>query len=325
MTTLLPHPTLNEPLDLSVDALTVDGVPRPEFLEGHLRHMDLSGAPQAWRRVTFDVSARIQPADAAALVTGREDVRMVVRVACVATLVRYGFPLERDPGEQDHWRGAVTLDADDLRGKVAVECLLTGDVGGRPARRLGVSEPWALYADATVRPPFQGTFSVKWSAFEGDDRDTSVPEAAATESFFLDLTGETPIIHLNAGVDGLRQLLDGGDRVPPIERALRESEMHRIVAAAWTSAIAVSTAAINVDEETGEHRLPSIEWRADVLRWALPAVYPDKPLEEAMKQIRRDLDGEEAAVTHAMVQLAVSRHMKAGAQLRKSLKAAVNG
>ena len=213
--------------------------------------------------------------EVAAFVDDGLELTCTVVVSCVGTFLRRGFVADADPAMSGRWTGVITLDAEELRGKADVVGHVSADMGHRPAP-VGAVRP----LDAVFRRdrrPFQGTFRLKWSHFSGPNKESAVPAEASSESFFLDLTGDAPAIFLNKDIDGLSELLEGDHGRPDLERALRDAEMRRIVAAAWTSAIGVAAASIRVDQQTGEHELPPSEWLAGVLRWSLPSIFPGAP------------------------------------------------
>jgi hypothetical protein len=320
VTPVLPHPTLaTEPM-LRVDALYVDGVSRPDVVEPHLERIDLTGAPDAdWSTLRCDVTLVADEGEMAVLLDSGVEPQPVLVVSCTATNLRLAFPFEVSEDDAE-WETVLELSADDLQGKVEVYGELAADLEDRPARRIGTSSSWSLYVDEAAVPPFEGTFKVKWSDFAGESRDPAIPEQAASESFFIDLAGTVPTIHLSNDIEGLRELLSGGTDRPAIETALRDAENRRIATAAWTAAIGAGAAAIKKDEETGEHTLPDQGWMADVLRGSLPVIYDGVPMDEALARLHKELAGPEAVVVQSMIQLAVSKRMDAGKRLRKVLK-----
>ena len=319
MTAVFPYRTLDGELDLRLDSLHIDGDSRPERMEQHLRRIDLSAKrDSSWRWLTADVEVFAPSGEIAEFLDDDTTPSVVLVVACPSTNLRTALPLVQSTAVEDAWTGPLTLFADDLRDKVSIYAELVADLNGRPARRLATSESWNLYVDPAAVPPFEGTFKVIWSHFA---EDPSIPDTASSESFFIDLGGSIPVVHLNYDMDGLQELLQGADDRPLLELALRDAEMRRIATAAWTSAVGASAAAIRVDSETDEHELPEKGWMADILRWSLPGIYPGVPTDEAVRRIRQDLVGHGAAITEAMIQLTVSRHMEAGKLLQKTLKA----
>jgi len=247
------------------------------------------------------------------------DPSVVLVISCSATNLRTALPLVASDAVDGAWTGPLTLFAHDLRDKISMSAELVAELDGRPARRMATSQPWDLYVDPAAVPPFEGTFKVIWSHY---DQEPSIPGHAASESFFIDLGGSVPVVHLNADMEGLQQLMHGEAERPALELALRDAEMRRIATAAWTGAIGASAAAIRIDAETGEHQLPQKAWMADILRSSLPGIYPGVATDEAIRRIRQDLLGDEAAIIEAMIQLTVSRHMQAGKRLLRALKTA---
>jgi hypothetical protein len=323
MTAVLPHRTLEGLVELRIEAVALDGAPRTDRVEGHLQRIDLTGlgAP-GWQKLSFEARADAPENDVARFLDEDVALKTVLVISNSTTNLRVATPMERDEGEGDSsWTTVIELDADDLRGKVDIYAEVSADLDGRPARRVGQSSTWDLYVDEAARPPFAGTFQVHWSHFSGAERNPAVPEHAATESFFVDLASTTPAIHLNKDIDGLPELLEGDDQRPDLERALRDAEMRRIATAAWTAAIGAAAASIRIDPDSGEHEFPDVEWRADILRWGLPLIYPTVSSGEGLKRIRQDVLGDQADVTQALIQLAVSRHMRAGELLQTALKA----
>ncbi|HEX5925560.1 MAG TPA: hypothetical protein VFY45_17130 [Baekduia sp.] len=320
MTPVVPHRTFGGELPIRLAELHLDGTPRQDLVEDHLRRVDLSDV-LGWTVARFQLEVTAPEDEAAAMLDDGLVLEPLVIVSCTRTNLRKAVrPILRAESSEDseaQWRFVVDLDADEARDKVEVSAEVTADIDDRPARRLGRSATWDIYTDAVARPPFEGTFQVRWSIFTGPGRDPSIPERAASESFFLDLTSSVPQVHLNKDFDGLYPLLAGGDSRAEVG-ALRDSELRRIATAAWTSAIGAATAAIRVDEDDN-HELPPVEWKADILSWCLPVIYPEIPLDEALRKIRTDSMGEDAATTQALIQLAVSQRMQAGRQLARSL------
>ncbi len=320
MTSVLPHRTLEKAPELRLVDLEVDGVPRPDLVEQHLERIDMTAAQDGgWKRVRLRMELIAPEDEIAALLDDGIEPRATVVARCAATKLRIAH--QPTPGEDEsRWDASFELFAHDLRDKVTIRGEVVADIDGRPARRIGTSVPWTLYSDETAVPPFEGTFQVRWSHFVGAERDPTIPEQAGSESFFVDLAGSVPAIHLNGDLDGLRELFSGGVERPPLEAALREAEMRRIATAAWTAAIGASAAAIRLNEETGSCELPETRWMADILRWSLPIIYPDVTEDEAVARVRKELVGSDAVITQVMIQLAVSSHMGAGKLLQKALK-----
>lgn len=318
MTAVFPHRTLDGELDLRLDDLHVDNEPRTDCIEQHLRRIDLSAACDgAWRWLTASIDVYAPAGEIAELIDAGANPSVVLVISCSATNLRTALPLVASDIVDGAWTGPLTLFADDLRDKVSISAELVADLDGRPVRRMATSEPWVLYVDPAAVPPFEGTFKVIWSHYE---QEQSIPDTAASESFFIDLGGSVPVVHLNADMEGLQQLMHGEAERPQLELALRDAEMRRIATAAWTGAIGASAAAIRVDAETGEHQLPEKVWMADILRSSLPGIYPGVATDEAVRRLRQDLVGDDAAIIEAMIQLTVSRHMKAGKVLTRALK-----
>lgn len=319
MSALLPHRTLASQPTLALTDLVIDGIERPDRVEPHLARIDVSGEREgSWHHVQVAVSVSADDGELAELLDDGVVPHATVVVYCVPTNLRLGRALA-PTGADGEWAATLDLSGDCLRDKVSIYGELVADIDGRPARRIGTTDAWELYVDPVAVPPFEGTFQVKWSHFR---REPGIPDHARPESFFIDLSGTVPLIHLNHDMDGLHELLSGGSDRPAMEIALREAEMRRIATAGWVAAIGASIAAIRVDDETGEHELPERPWMADVLRWSLPSIYPDVPSDEALVRIREEYLGDQAPVVQAMVQLTVSRQMQAGKVLRSALNAA---
>jgi hypothetical protein len=316
VSTNLPHEALTNAPILRVDDLLVDGAERPERIEDHLNRIDLTQARGEWRALQLVVSAAADDGEIASLLDQGVEPRATVVVSCPSTNLRLGFPLTRVDTDSE-WSTTFNLVLDDLRDEATISAEITADLGGRSARRLGTSQPWHVFVDESAVPPFEGTFRVRWSHFT---REQAIPEEAASESFFVDLGGAVPSVHLNQDMDGLYELLAGGADRPAMELALRDAEMRRIATAAWVGAIGTSAAAIRIDPETDEHDWPERPWMADVLRWGLPSIYPTTTADEALKKFRAELLGPQAAVVQGMIQLTVSRQMQAGKLLRGVLK-----
>lgn len=321
-TILYPYPVLSGEPNLTVTKLLVDGnkpaVP-PMNTESHV--IDLHGLNRdGWSYVTIHVRIEADSEEVRGLEAQGTDLR--------ATLVAYGreaemrqtTPLVQAERNSAIWTGSFDLDRLNLRGKVSIRGIVTGNVDGVEHRFLAQTPTWTVWVDEPPTSIVEGTLNVEWRDFTKDeDRPQVIPATYSREIFFTDLVSSVPTIYLNKGLNGLTQLL-AKPPADPGQRALHDSQMTGIASQVWLSMFNASAAAVE-DPDDGEPVPPASDWQERVLKVLLPHIYDCGP-DEALAKLVEDLQTPEGANDLASrVQAAIAVHIKSSRRLLRSIKA----
>lgn len=198
-------PSYERPWAVVLENLQVDGVPRA----GHV-HIDPTrrrlrlDEVGAWQTVRFDLTASI--GDAAPAGTG--PLTGVAIVSAQRSNTRIPFRLE-PVGDDRCFGGPVVLRRGALAGIADVEVKIAATVGDR-RRLVGVGDEWTIVIDPAQAPtaPGRPPFDTAWIDFRAPEAPLVArqqPEAYVV----LDTTttDAKPVLLLNEGIDGLKDLL----------------------------------------------------------------------------------------------------------------------
>ncbi|MCX4609091.1 hypothetical protein [Streptomyces mirabilis] len=108
--------------------------------------------------------------------------------------------------------------------------------------------------------------------------------------WLVETSGDLPTVHLNAGFEGITELLDSSGG--PLERAVRDMLAAQIATDVWTAVFHSAVSDLEVDEH-GSPLWPG-GWRDAVLRGMLADVLPDHSEADALREIharRRESSG----------------------------------
>ncbi|MFF9900337.1 hypothetical protein [Streptomyces longispororuber] len=269
-----------------------------------------------WDRARLKLSATI-PAKAFEDNGHWVDVAVVAVLTEKATNVRTSVALDPVTEAGREWSGSLELiRADHLdRASLAVHVVATAD--GVPGRVIAASDPgkdWVvdMKADAPLR---QRELDVLKTGFrEGPAwlrpfRDTP---------WIVDTSGELPAVHLNTDFDGVSELV-GGDG-SSVEGLVRELLLAQMCTDVWTAVFHTAIGDLEVEDD-GTPLFPH-DWRGEVLREMLPDVVPDRPVEEALREVHRRRTGASGWVElQPRIHFAATRR----AEVPKALSTAVRG
>lgn len=237
---------------------------------------------------------------------------------CGRTNVRRIAPLERGV-DTPAWRGRVSLNRDELDGKVELRVLVLGGEDGADHRILAEDARWRIYVDEADAPPPSGSLPVEWVKFDAANAPANLPPWATSEAFFVDVQAvPLPKVFLNSAFPGLTRLLTDHRPPPGAVRALRELTFKAIASATWTAMFQAATA--SMIEEDGEIIPPSVTWQRDALAQLTARMYPDVQDAERLAHLHGQLETPEGAqATASLLAAAIEAQLGVSTTLKNSI------
>jgi hypothetical protein len=275
---------LEPPPRLRVVSARLDGLGRPAAGQPAKDRLDLFGEGPAWRRAELELELVADAAAARAFERRHGALAAVVVARCAATRARQSARLERSRRSRSSWRGALELDRANYGGRILLGPRLV--VAGGDAPRLAAeAEAYEVYVDEPAGLDFAGGLRLRWRDFRAADADPLARQFAnVTHVVSFGAGDEPPEVWLNESFEGLRGLLEGGERD---ERRRAEHDLVRtdIARSVWSELLNAAMAAVRAEDDGGEARAewPGAEWQREVLRRVLPRVAPGRSLHELLE------------------------------------------
>lgn len=253
--------------------------------DGQVLDIILTGEQLDWAKLAFQLRADLPATEIERILPSssdlRADTRMLISVRCPTTKLR--LATELDFKSAGVWSGDLTLDRADVRRVVELHGFLvrTTSIPGGGVQSGKAAERGAIVAEGrTVRihvdeveTSIKGAPMISWEDFTASDN--SWRKEHSKDLYFFEADSEKPILWLNAWYTSFREVLHSADEKGP-SAALRILSSSNIAQAVWLQMLVESSAAIEVDEATGQVNLP-IGWRQDVLECLLPRMFPQAP------------------------------------------------
>jgi len=247
---------------------------------------------------------------------------VVVVAHCTRTNVRVAAPLTRSALDPHVWVGRIHLDRASFVGSATLQVTLSGTIAGRADRIALRSDAWDVRMDRPERNPIGGAIAMRWMRFSEPSDGRENLRQWQSEAFFLDLSGEEPVLFLNDDMDDLHKVLSDEKHLPS-ETALQLAVAGSIAAKVWltmfTSAIGAVVAGHADDEEPPS--MPSIGWQRETLTALLALMYEDRTPDDALIDVvgrMQTADGAQSVYTDAMA--AAQKRVESGRKLRKALE-----
>ncbi|WP_232839040.1 hypothetical protein [Streptomyces triticisoli] len=206
------------------------------------------------------------------------DISVIAVLTEKATNSRTTARLERVAGKDGSWTGHLRFWRSAYRSRADLSVVAVATVDGVRGRMIGrAEEPWIV--DLTARTPVrQREMIINQVDF------TSGPEwlrPFRDAPWLVETSGDLPTVHLNAGFEGVSELLDSSGG--PLERAVRDMLAAQIATDVWTAVFHSAVSDLEVDEH-GNPQWPG-GWRDAVLRGMLADVLPDHSEADALREI----------------------------------------
>ncbi|MFF1459819.1 hypothetical protein [Streptomyces sp. NPDC058330] len=99
----------------------------------------------------------------------------------------------------------------------------------------------------------------------------------------VDTSGALPAVHVNTDFEGITDLV-GGEGAS-VESLVRELLLAQMCTDVWTAVFHTAVGDLEVEDD-GAPLFPH-DWRGEVLREMLPDVVPDRPVDEALREVHR--------------------------------------
>jgi hypothetical protein len=236
-----------------------------------------------WESVRLTVSATV-PGRATDPEGPWSDVAVVAVLVEGTTNTRSTVRLEPRADGGREWTGRLDLWRVDHLDRATMSVQVVAMVDGVPGRVIAASEKdWIidLKADAPLR-----------------ERELDVAEVGFREGpewlrpfrdvpWIVDTSGDLPAVHVNTDFEGITDLVGGnGSSVESLVRDLLIAQMCTDV---WTAVFHTAIGDLEIEDD-GTPLFPH-DWRGEVLREMLPDVVPDRPLEEALREVHRRRTG----------------------------------
>ncbi|WP_330333668.1 hypothetical protein OHS33_30740 [Streptomyces sp. NBC_00536] len=315
MNTVYPYPTLVGSVDVSVRQATIDG-----------RSLHLSLISQQERVVAFH---QIERDD---WVEGFLELEVSLPqeeladgpwagVGCVAVLTeratntRVVSRLQRSRNDT-HWRGEMRVRRSAHLVRAVLEVFVVGTHGGVDGRVIGAGDtPWIIdfLARSTAR---ERELEIVEEDFRDGPRAWLRPYKEAP--WFIDTTGDMPVVLLNTSFEGFTELLKGARG--PLEKAAAGLVAAQLVGEAWSVMFHSALGELEIDED-GAPQLPG-GWRESVLRVMLPEILPGMPISDALSEAyNRREEGDGWAELQSRIQYAASRRGQVPKNLTSAIRA----
>ncbi|MEE4424495.1 hypothetical protein [Streptomyces bugieae] len=313
MTRLFPYPTLLGEPALEITDVAVDGAALPyTMISKPQQAVALHQVERKdWEEV--ELSVRVLAPQRELSDGPWSDVACVAVSTERATNVRCVQRLRPDgPGS---WSGAVTLLKPQHRDRVILGASVVATVDGVSGRVIG-STPRSWVVDLKAEEPAREREPV---VTESDFRDGPHEwlRPFKDSPWLVDVSGDTPMVHLNTAFEGVAQLLNGSGG--PLEKATGSLISAQLASDVWTSMFHAAVSGLDLDED-GTPRLPE-GWRGSVLRTMLPDVLPSMSLSEALHEVHsRQTEGPGWAELQSNIHYAASRRAQVPRRLTMAIR-----
>jgi len=275
MRRLVPYPVLAGEIALDITEVRLDGVPLDyRMVAPSKRTVALHRAErEKWGEARLSVRLR-PPVEELRNGDWREVLPQVIAFERRTNTRDVVVLKERDG---DSWGGEITVFADRHLGRVQIGGQITATVGGVPGRIIGgVDAPWTVDLQATT-PTRENSIKVTWADFS-DEANPHLHDYRQ-DPWYVETTGQEPLIYLNRRVEGLEEILKHA-RAP--EREVREAIASEIAKDTWVTLFNDALFAAEIDED--ERAEWPGGWREGVLKKLLPGAFPDLSPREALQE-----------------------------------------
>lgn len=322
--TIFPYPTLRDPLEFEVRAVTLDGQPaggdavRPNdrliYLYEHFT--------KSWDEVCVQAVCTAGAAELDRFEADHGEVVVRLTAHCRATNTRDTVTMARSRREPGRWSADMTLPRDGYRGRVNLRPAATATVGGVAHRTVAAADEWALYFDPAPSIRINETLPVKWVDFTSE-KAPPVARQFDTADHVVDLDETVPTVLLNSAFENLHALLNDRKGRDPVEQALHDGHRLSIARGVWMALAHDAAAAVEPADEddvgSGAAK-PTKEWQAEVLGRVLPLIDPNLSEDEALRLCAADWRTHPGSGTFAArVQAAAGEIVDANKVLRRTL------
>jgi hypothetical protein len=204
------------------------------------------------------------------------------------------------PGE---WSGDVDLQRDHHLGRAQLTGQLVATVDDVRGRTIAtVNGPWVVDLEART-PTRRNAVPTRWLDF-GDERNQHL-NAFKDDPWIVEAVGDSPVLYLNSGFEGLRAILES-TRVA--DRPARDALAAQIATNVWT--VLFNAAGYQADVTGDQAEWPD-GWAEGVLRKMLPDVFPDHSPNEALQElVNRQRTGDGGGDLQTRVLHAASKHAR---------------
>ncbi|MEV6751877.1 hypothetical protein [Streptomyces sp. NPDC051214] len=212
------------------------------------------------------------------------DVSVAAVLTEKATNARTAVVLESRTEGRREWTGTLDLWRADHLDRAALTVHVMATVDGVPGRVIATSEREWIVDLASKAPLRQRELDVIEVGFrEGPEWLRPFKEVP----WIVDTSGELPAVHVNIDFEGITELVGGNGSSE--EGLVRDLLLAQMCTDVWTAVFHTAIGDLEVEDD-GTPLFPH-DWRGEVLREMLPDVVPDRPLEEALREVHRRRTG----------------------------------
>ena len=302
----LPWRTLEEPVELQVTAIKLDGEALV-FEPGNVIPLHESETDWQLAEITCAVSMTAAALHQAGY--SPEAASATVSLSSNRTKTRSAWIAE---GSGDIRTAVLTLHRNDLSMRLDLSAVATTTIEGVEHREISRSRATHIDVDPPEAPETGGPnpFDVIWVDFATAETGPSILRDIAGEAFWIDLSGITPNVYLNEGIKHMQAILDA-KRPRGRMRDLRNILGSWIASATWSALAeqAISEVSVGDDYEPSQELDPLSE---RVLRALTTRMEGIGDFEELLGEIaeashnaekRRDLDSKVQIAIHRICDL----------------------
>jgi hypothetical protein len=267
-----------------------------------------------WESARLKLSATV-PAKATEPDGAWTDVSVVAVLTEKATNTRVTVRLTPRAEGGREWTGDLDVWRADHLDRAALSVHVVATVDGVPGRVIAASDKdWIV--DLTAEAPLR-------------KRELDVVELGFREGpewlrhfrdvpWIVDTSGELPAVHVNTDFEGITDLLGGNDS--SVEGLVRDLLLAQMCTDVWTAVFHTAIGDLEIEDD-GTPLFPH-DWRGEVLREMLPDIVPDRPVEEALREVHQRRTG-----TSGWVDLQPRIHFAATrrAEVPKALSTTIRG
>ncbi|MFF1710730.1 hypothetical protein [Streptomyces sp. NPDC058268] len=236
-----------------------------------------------WESARLKLSATI-PASATESNGYWCDVSVVAVLTEKVTNARTAVVLESRTEGGREWTGALDLWRVDHLDRAALAVHVVATVDGVPGRVIATSEKEWIVDLGAKAPLRQRELDVIEVGFrEGPEWLRPFREVP----WVVDTSGELPAVHVNSDFEGITELVGGNGS--PTESLVRDLLLAQMCTEVWTAVFHTAIGDLEIEDD-GTPLFPH-DWRGEVLREMLPDVVPNRPLEEALREVHRRRTG----------------------------------
>ena len=295
---VFPYKVLPQDLILEVNSIQLSGgvtgdlskinVPK-DIIDEELGRIDLYLLDnQKWVEVSLNLFVELPAGLWEEAESLTDELKLTAIVNCSKSNLRKGFPLSRADEKSGRWIGSISIDRREVLGKVEVMGVLHGRKNDRDARFFAESNIIKFYFSESDSFDIHGALPVKWVSFSTSD-DYPALKDYADEVYFLEASGNEPVVLLNSDIDGLRTVFLERPRPKGTRLALLETLKTSIAKSVWLSLFQIALGDISNSQEGEDITWPNIPWQENVLKKILPYVYPRSDEDGLLINLQNDI------------------------------------